>query len=291
MSLGQPNIGSNNPLLSTSYGGVDANNPKSTAAASSANPSAYVANAIYNYVLKTKASVGIGGFKLDYTGEQAVALEAEITDHFVEDNTAVQDHVALKPLRFTVRGMVSELTIEAPAGIKGLLSSMQSGLSQVQAYIGKYTPGMVQTMQKAITQAQNVTNEVSQDLSKAQNIIAMFPGVSVPTSFQETAFNKLFAAYLSRIPIQVDTPYGTLINMMIERITISQPDSTTGWSDILVTVKQMRFVSISTVPDDGSMAGRLQAQASGPSSQGTVPSNPAPTSLAVTAAKGMGWLN
>lgn len=53
---------------------------------------------------------GIAGFLFDIRGEESAEVSSEITDHYVEDNTAIQDQVALKPEIITVRGMVAELT-------------------------------------------------------------------------------------------------------------------------------------------------------------------------------------
>lgn len=53
---------------------------------------------------------GIAGFLFDIRGEEVAELISEITDHYVEDNTAIQDQVALKPEMITVRGLVAELT-------------------------------------------------------------------------------------------------------------------------------------------------------------------------------------
>lgn len=53
---------------------------------------------------------GIAGFLFDYDAESFLELMSEITDHPVEDNTAIADNIALLPERFTVRGMVAELT-------------------------------------------------------------------------------------------------------------------------------------------------------------------------------------
>src|SRR5260221_4663943 len=47
-------------------------------------------------------------FIFDYEGEQSLSLEADITDHFIEDNTSIQDHIALKPVRITTHGFIGE---------------------------------------------------------------------------------------------------------------------------------------------------------------------------------------
>lgn len=53
---------------------------------------------------------GIAGFLFDVPEEQTFVLDSDITDHFVEDNTAIQDQVALRPEKVTLRGLVAEIT-------------------------------------------------------------------------------------------------------------------------------------------------------------------------------------
>lgn len=54
---------------------------------------------------------GVAGFLFDIVGDETVMLTSEITDHYVEDNTAIQDHVALAPEQITLKGTVGELVI------------------------------------------------------------------------------------------------------------------------------------------------------------------------------------
>lgn len=57
---------------------------------------------------------GIAGFLFDIRQEETIELNSDITDHYVEDNTAIQDQVALKPEMITLRGLVAELSTHSP---------------------------------------------------------------------------------------------------------------------------------------------------------------------------------
>lgn len=46
----------------------------------------------------------------DYESENTASLESDITDHFVEDNTYLNDHIALRPEIISVRGFKGELS-------------------------------------------------------------------------------------------------------------------------------------------------------------------------------------
>lgn len=52
---------------------------------------------------------GLGGFLFDIDLNEIVELQSEITDYFVENNTSVQDHIALKPETVTLHGLIAEL--------------------------------------------------------------------------------------------------------------------------------------------------------------------------------------
>lgn len=254
------------------------------------NGQSYVDGLVNKYVLRTKNSQGIGGFVFDYLGDVNVTLQADITDHFAEDNTAIQDHVALRPIKVTMRGFVAELTLPKPQGVVGALASAQSALTQVDAYLGKYTPGVAQTLSKAITQVQSTVSTINQTLAKAQNIISLFPGAPPSSTKQAKAYSQLFTAMQQKLPMQIDTPYRVLSNMIIEQITFVQPEETKYWSDISVTLKQINFVEVTDVADDGTFAGRLAQQAQAPTNKGVVPGANVNESVLFKAASASGWV-
>lgn len=250
----------------------------------------YIDGLVNKYVLRTKSSQGIGGFVFDYLGEVAVSMDADITDHYAEDNTAIQDHVAIRPIEVVMRGFISELTLPKPQGVVGALASAQSALTQVNAYLGKYTPGVAQTLSTAITKVQSTVNVINQTLAKAQNIISLFPGAPPTATKQAKAYSQLFTAMNQKLPMTIDTPYRVLHNMLIKRIAFAQPEDTQSWSDITVTLKQINFVDVVTVADNGQFAGRLAQQAQAQTNKGVVPGSSVPTSAAYTLAKQAGWV-
>ncbi len=178
----------------------------------------------------------------------------------------------------------------SPKGVVGALATAQSALTQVEAYLGKYTPGVTQTLQSAITKVQSTVNTINQTLAKAQNIISLFPGAPPAATKQAKAYSQLFTAMNQKLPMTIDTPYRILHNMIIKRIAFTQPEETKSWSDITVTLKQINFVEIETVADNGQFSGRLQQQAQASTNKGVVPGASVPTSAAYTLAQQAGWV-
>lgn len=232
------------------------------------------------YIVKPKTASGIGGFVFQYEGETTVQSQADITDHFLESNDPVQDHIAIKPFRVVLRGFTAELAQAAPAGVVGALSIIQNKLTAVPAYLGKYTPGALLAIQRAVTTAQNTVNQINLGLAKVQNIVGFLPGAAPQKSKQQKAFAQLVALQTSRQVFTVETPYRYFDSMVIESLTFIQPEETKDWSDISVTLKQMRFVQVQTVStNDNTFGGRAALQRQDTAAQGKTQGTPTSTSV------------
>lgn len=190
----------------------------------------------------------IGGFQFDYLGEERIEAGAEITTHFSEDNLFMQDHRALKPKIYIARGFVAETTFNKRS-IIGSVLALSSALGTLQPYIGRYSRGTSAKMQAAVTQTDQIVNQ----LAAIGNIGGSI--VKLVGSFSQTrvraAYDKLTALRDSDIPFAVVTPFTTFgdnpsngnFPMMIENVIFVSPDETRSWADIIV-----RLVEVRTAP-------------------------------------------
>lgn len=66
--------------------------------------------------------VGVAGFVFDIEGEETFELRSEISDHYVERNTTIQDQWGRLPERVTLKGYVGELVgyFQQPANVKNV---------------------------------------------------------------------------------------------------------------------------------------------------------------------------
>ena len=238
---------------------------------------------------------GIAGFVFDYEGDDNLMLESDITDHYAENNSSIQDHIALKPYRVTLRGFISELTMPATGqGFFGTLTALQTNIQTVQAYLGKYTPQALQNLQgsasKAISQVQNYATQAAGYLNQAKNI-ATFLGVpgAAPTK-QQQAFITLATLRDQRSIFTVLTPWVFLEGMAIESIVFLQPKESKTKSDITVTLKQMRFVDIQSYQNvSGNAAGRASTMYQLATNNGSTPGTSVPiASTPLGSASGFG---
>lgn len=232
------------------------------------------------YIVKPKTVTGIGGFVFDYEGETRVSRQADITDHYSENNEFLNDHMAMRPFRLTLRGFVAELVFQKPAGILGALQTVQTRLGVVPAYLGKYTPQGLQKAQAVLTQATQVVNKVDQSLARIKNVVGLFKkGTQGPTRQQE-AFRILETLQEKREIFLVETPYRIFDHMALEAIDFVQPEETRGMSDVVVTLKQMRFAEvITTTVSADILAERLASQAAATQDQGKSGGTPANQSI------------
>jgi hypothetical protein len=202
------------------------------------------------YVLiPPKGAQGIAGFIFDYEGDDQFSASSDITDHFAEDNSSIQDQIALKPYMITLKGFVSELTLPAiNSGLGSPLTTLQSTIQSVPAYLGKYTPQALQKLTQsasaAVSQVQNYVNTATQYLNQAQNIAALFGFNSAAPTKQQIAFITLIQLRDKKQVFNVMTPWAYFKSMAIENVTFIQPKESKTKSDIAVTMKQMRFVDI-----------------------------------------------
>lgn len=59
-------------------------------------------------ILGVFENTGIAGFKFHIPQREQVTMSSDITDHYIEDNSPVQDHIACKPIEITLQGYQGE---------------------------------------------------------------------------------------------------------------------------------------------------------------------------------------
>jgi hypothetical protein len=221
-------------------------------------------------------------FLFNYEGEQSVVLDSDITDHYIEDNTAIQDQIALKPVTITTQGFVSELNNVVPA----ILQPLQL-IANTLTTVGAYAPGL------SVTAVEDY-NEAFQLYQVAQN--AKTAGVSAWSSVtggqgttvingqesafsplnrlsnqnkQQTAFQLFYGYWINRTLFTVQTPWAIFQNMAIKTLRPVQSADSNTYTTFECTFKQIRTASSSTPSQSLVSQGRLSMQASDITNQGT----------------------
>jgi len=218
-------------------------------------------------------------FLFDYEGEQTTEVISDITDHYIEDNTAIQDNIALNPVRVTTKGFISELNDVTP-GILQPLKLVAQKLTAVNAY----APSVSATAQEAYDQAfqayQIATNAFNAAVSAWSSVAGGgAPGISVisgTTLFkqpgqnkQQTAFQLFYGYWYNRTLFTIQTPWAIFQNMAIERLRPVQSEDTQTFTTFECTFKQIRTAQTAlNLPQSAVSQGRLSPQAATATGQG-----------------------
>ncbi|RPJ58267.1 MAG: hypothetical protein EHM12_08260 [Dehalococcoidia bacterium] len=196
---------------------------------------------------------GIQGWLFDVKKTEQLDIDADITDHYMEYNSFVNDHIVRKPRVIQLSGYIGELVGRKPEMIEAILQFMANTLSQVNAYLGDYSPQALQIMQTVISQTKSYANTVNQAINKTKNMIKQFSGAGAFLTAQQRAYEDLYALFLSNDLLTVQTPFAIFENMKIQKITMVQGEDSTDYSDITVTLKEMRFASLGVTNFDGQL--------------------------------------
>ncbi len=209
-----------------------------------ANGRGYLDTLANKFILKPASAKGLAGFVFDYEGETEVMVQSEITDHYSEQNSFLNDQAAQRPQRITMSGFVGELVYTPSLGVLGALANLQDKLSTLPAILGKYTPSIVQKIQKTTQDVSNTVKKIDNAISRAQNLVGLFIGSAPAPTKQEKAYQQLYSLWSNNVVFTLETPFNYFRSVMIEHMSFIQDDTTKQWSEIIVTVKEVRFTGI-----------------------------------------------
>jgi hypothetical protein len=200
-----------------------------------------------NTLVSVAGTVGIAGFVFDIADGETVELDSDITDHYVENGTAVQDHIALRPERVTVRGFVGEYRYIVESNQTKLqkatkklttLTSYLPPLSDAATAIYKGLQGKNENSSLSLSGALNNVTNTAMDLFKA------YRNINLPQTEQQKAFIYFEALRNSRALFTIQTPFRYYTDMAIESIRATQSGFSRDQSDFEIAFKKMRFVSV-----------------------------------------------
>ena len=198
-------------------------------------------NVVNQFIVKPTGSpgfIGTGGFVFDVMGDEDATFDADITDHYVEDNYSIQDHIALKPPRFTLSGYIGELGDIFQNSFLDILTTVQSMSS-----IGEYELPFASQATQVYGKLAGIASQIGTVMNQASNAYQVIAGASTATSKQQIAYSYFLNLYMDRTLCQVQTPWATWQNMAIENIRIVQKADNNMVSEFSITFKQIRTVS------------------------------------------------
>ena len=209
----------------------------------------FTKNLLDKFIVKTSSSIGISGFVFDILQDENISLTAEITDHFVEDNSVIQDHISLKPIRVSLRGFVGELT-DIVDSRTSVVKPVIEKLQEIPGFLPSFTEA--QEKVNETLESLGIQNAVDTGLSVSENLYSFFKNTIISESKQAAAYQYFKALWSSRQLITVETPWEYFRNMAIENVSTSIDQNTRFISDISLTFKQVRMADTLTTEFDES---------------------------------------
>lgn len=193
---------------------------------------------IINFLLNTPPA-----FFFNYEGENAIQLKSDITDHFIETNYAIQNHIALRPETITVTGYVGELNDIVPSFLKPL-KFVAEKLTIVSAYKPQQSVAALIAYNRALQAyqvARLATNSAVSALNSLPVVGKVFGGVQTK---QQKAFTQFYGYWAKRTLFKVQTPWAVFDSMAIESLRAIQNAETRMISEFEITFKKVRVASV-----------------------------------------------
>lgn len=230
----------------------------------------------------------------DVVNDDTVTYNAQITDNWIESNSAIQDHIALQPVTITMRGLCGELVYDA----KQAELDYENELAQAKTRNSQYTiiwkygdfkgiedvDGKLVAIGKIAPPLSNITEMAQNNWEllniqnqKASKIVDAFKNRNNKTMAQQmNNYNGLSTnarqsrlkqvgdefkkAILGRKSFTVNTPFGTFENMYLQTVTLHQGEED-YIGDIDITLKQIRFAQTQTTKADEKTLSELNSLA------------------------------
>lgn len=199
--------------------------------------------------------------------EDSLNLQSQVTDNYIENNTSIQDHIAISPAVITLRGYVCEIEFSPPVSFTNYLVSGKydsySSQDQFNSLMSDKLapiPELLPPVDNITQQAKNTVQYVESSFRRYEKIYNQLKNFSLKEqkqpsqTVQQYAAEKLKQLWESRALVVVITPYGKYENMAIQSITFTQGNSTT-LSDLAITLKEINYAATTTTePDEERMA-------------------------------------
>lgn len=151
-----------------------------------------------------------------------IKLSSSITTHYMENNTAAQDHWAIAPISYTMSGLIGEVINTTP--IKNPEVRHRDLIDYLKP-LGIISPTFDTLTQSAINKQNAIIASLHRYEQIARQVFADITNIPVAKSNQQRIIEMLDSLVVNRQLVSVYTPFGTYDNLAIQDVTITQSDS------------------------------------------------------------------
>ncbi len=227
-------------------------------------------------IVSVLSNTGIAGFKFHVPESEQLRLQSDITDHYTDANTVIQDHIARKPIRITLNGLHGEYFYSVNQ-IEDTLVKIVPTLKLVEQFLPKLRPETIRL--KTIKENYNNKIQAISKLKSKDNLPVTFNdrfeagwnslnGVDLFQLFQDLyklksaqtrAYLYFEALWKANQTFTVETSVKRFDNMVIEDLQPKR-DNNADIMDFTIIFKQIG-VTTSKSESVKDVAGRLKEQA------------------------------
>lgn len=205
----------------------------------------------------------------DYIEDETSTIEAAITDNFVETNHSVQDHIAIKPKIYRLRGCVGEVVYQNQFIWIENINNKIAQNTVLQKTIDALKPipvisGIVSNYTQA---AINIVNQLESSYNRYRKMFDNFKNVN---EFRNVRQKKV-VAYLNqllqqRIPVEIESlkfdstfEEGQYHHLFYLQSVSAHQGNNDFISDIEITVKEIRMATTKVVDLNKNKLGTITA--------------------------------
>lgn len=242
------------------------------------NPTALAKNLMKNSIDVEEAIVnilsttGIAGFRFHIPESEQLRMQSDITDHYTDINTPIQDHIARKPIRITLNGLHGEYFYSVNQ-VQDMVSKVAPTLALVNQFLPKLSDATKQIKAKyneSLKSADFYNASLDKETSKFQkfgtalttlngvDLFKIFQDVYKLKSAQTRAFLYFEYLWKANHPFSVETSVKRYDNMVIEDLQPKR-DKNADIIDFIIIFKKIE-ITTSKVETIRNAAGRLKEQ-------------------------------
>lgn len=215
-------------------------------------------------------------YYFDVIKGHTISINNQITDYYLENNTAVQDHIAHAPIVITLSGISGEIVYTAVQAEKDYDKELIQATSyaNMQNINNKLTAliTIAPTISNLTQKAKNAYDYIEASAGRYVGILRRFRGSDSPLdryngtsdSFKETRLQEIHRKLLllrnNNTALWVHTPYGDYLNMYIQSITLRQNEEN-YITDLELTLKQLNFAEVKYTEVDKTVMAKYNAYA------------------------------
>lgn len=192
-------------------------------------------------------------FYFDVINEHSINIENNITDNYLENNTAIQDAIAHAPITITLSGLIGELVYIPSTNNERFLNRVYNFINKDKQgdYLNNYVvTDKLSAIGQLFPPVDNLTQLAKNAVVYVEDTIGRYKKIydNITRNIKEkTRLQQVYKDLKDirdlNIELIVVTPFGSFAGMYIQNINFSQSNEN-HIANISVTLKELNFTEI-----------------------------------------------